>query len=152
MTGAAHAHRRRSALCPRVLRQARHDLEDAEILRAHGRWAGTAKSAQAAVEKAIKAALFLSRGRANVPRTHHVEKWLRTKRLGKRLRVRIQDLESQVPSRYDNRNPEYPFGDILYSVNPIAPSESYTNEDASVALETAQRAIRRLRAIYRTLE
>lgn len=142
--------------------QARHDLEDAEILFERERWPGTVRAAQAAAEKALKAAMFL---RLRVPAAtltiqrfgHYVSRWVQVtppikRLLGARLCARIDALEAQVPKRSsDNRNPEYPFGPPPGLAPPDPPAAVYARRDADAAIETARRTIAKIARAYRGL-
>lgn len=134
--------------------QAVHDLDDAEalIVAPGSHWAGTVKASQAACEKAIKAALYISRGIGNFKLNHRPVDLLANKRIGERLRSRIRELENQVPNQHaDARNPEYPSGDPPLSTNPVAPVASYTQQEANRAIETGRRTVGRVRQLYRSL-
>lgn len=142
--------------------QARHDLEDAEILFRLERWPGTVRDAQAAAEKVIKAALYLRVGVAQATTTismfgHYVSRWIASDRVmsmrvGKRLQRRIDALEQQVPKKIGtNKNPEYPFAPPPGLAPPDPPASVYRRHDAEEALETARRMVSRIASLYPSL-
>jgi len=143
---------RRYALA--FFQQAVHDLADAETLFAApgDHWAGTVKASQAAAEKALKAALFLRRGRGNFTLNHWPSQQLQAGRFGSRLRARMVALENLAPwQAVDRRNPEYPSGDPPLSTNVVAPVASFTQAEAATAVESARRVIQWVRRVYKTL-
>lgn len=145
-----------------LLVQAEHDLQDAEILFSADRWVGVVRAAQAAVEKALKAVIYMRVGRTQAQvliarHGHFVVRWIRTqatlaRRLGVRILVGADELEQQVPRRAsDNQNPEYPYAPPPGLAPPIAPCMMYRRRDAVRALKAARRTVRKVRRMYPSL-
>lgn len=139
-------------------RQARFDLKDAKLLRDHGRWAGTVRLAQSAVEKALKAALYVDLGTAVATEIgHYVQRKVASDApklaaaLGPELLAGADSLEKHVPTKADKRNSEYPYVATPGSATPTTPGAEYTEDDAKSAFRTARKVVEVVRREYREL-
>jgi hypothetical protein len=146
-------------------RQAEHDLRYATLLRHAGEPAGSVLHCQHAVEKALKAVLYLLHGRDMFVRarpTHEEWATIQTSARGLTQALRRAGLEPGIvaleellpprPNVFDQRNSEYPY-EPARAAAPVAPGDPgvFTPAEADQYLDTAQRLLDIVRARYQRL-